>query len=259
MASKRVRNGRYYYTVVSKALPNGRVYLTFDDEAEGDAYTLKLDSLLKDGKVPTEFMAKKGAIITVADAIDQYLLGVSVPDSDHQLLVIARKRVGKSNVSALNYAWVDNYVAGMKEAELSPSTIRHHVGALARCLDWVKRRSDTLMVSNPLRELPRRYASGHKAEFERDRRLFADEEKEVRPIILGGKAEGKERGFNFTNPEAMLMLFDIALETGMRLYEIYTLGKDQVDLDERTIFLDKTKNGDKRQVPLTRPMRLEYH
>lgn len=122
MASKRVRNGKYYYTVVSKALPNGRVYLTFDDEAEGDAYTLKLDALLKEGKVPTEFMAKKGAIITVADAIDQYLLGVSVPDSDHKLLGIARNRVGKSNISALNYAWVDKYVTGMKEAELSPST-----------------------------------------------------------------------------------------------------------------------------------------
>jgi len=251
MASKRVRNGRYYYTVVSKVLPNGRVYLTFDDEAEGDAYTLKLDALLKEGKVPTEFMAKKGAIITIADAIDQYLLGVSVPDSDHQLLGIARKRVGKSNISALNYVWVDKYVAGMKEVDLSPSTIRHHVGALARCLDWVKRRSDVLMVSNPLRELPKRYASGHKAEFERDRRLSADEEKEIRRIILGGKAEGKERGFAFTNPESMLMLFDIAIETGMRLSEIYTLEKDQVNLDERTIFLDKTKNGDKRQVPLT--------
>jgi hypothetical protein len=88
MASKRIRNARDYYTLVSKALPNGRVYLTFDDEAEGDAYTLKLEALFKEGKVPNEFMAKKGAIITIADAIDQYLLSVSVPDSDHKLLGI---------------------------------------------------------------------------------------------------------------------------------------------------------------------------
>lgn len=251
MANKRVRNGKYYYTVTSKSLPNGRVYLTFDDEAEGDAYTNKLDALLKEGKVPTEFLAKKGAIITIADAIDQYLLGADVPDSDHQLLGVVRKRVGKDNIAKLDYAWADKYVSGMKESNLSPSTIRHHVGALARCLDWVKRRGDTLMMANPLRELPKRYASGHKEEFERDRRLSADEEKEVRRIILGGKAEGKERGFAFTNPIAILMLFDIAIETGMRLSEIYTLEKDQVDLDARTIFLDKTKNGEKRQVPMT--------
>lgn len=251
MASKRVRNGRYHYTIVSKVLPNGRVYLTFDDEAEGDSYTAKLDALLKEGKVPTEFLSKKGAIITVADGIDQYLIGVDVPDSDQQLLGIARGRIGKEKISALNYAWADKYVLGMKESNLSPSTIRHHVGAVARCFDWIKRRGDTLMGSNPLRELPKRYASGHKAEFERDRRLTDEEEIEVRRIILGGKSAGKERGFAFSDPQAMLMLFDIAIETGMRLSEIYTLDKSQVDLAERTIFLDKTKNGSKRQVPMT--------
>jgi site-specific recombinase XerD len=37
----------------------------------------------------------------------------------------------------------------------------------------------------------------------------------------------------------------------MRMREMYTLSKDQVSLSERTVFLEKTKNGDKRQVPLT--------
>jgi integrase len=251
MASKRERNGRYHYTVSSKSLPNGRVYLTFDTEQEGDEYIAKLESLLKAGKVPVEFMAKKGAIITIADAIDQYLLSVDVPDSDHKLLGIARKRVGIKKIASLNYEFADNYVVDMKHNNLSPSTIRHHVGALARCLDWLKRRSDALLVSNPLRELPKRYASGHKEEFERDRRLTESEEKEVRRIILGGKSDNKERGFDFDNPYEILALFDIALETGMRLSEIYTLEKSQIDFESRTIFLDKTKNGDKRQVPMT--------
>lgn len=38
-------------------------------------------------------------------------------------------------------------------------------------------------------------------------------------------------------------MFDIALETGMRMSEIFTLTKDQVSLEQRTIFLDKSKNG----------------
>jgi len=37
----------------------------------------------------------------------------------------------------------------------------------------------------------------------------------------------------------------------MRLREMYTLTTDQIAIPRRTIFLDKTKNGDKRQVPLT--------
>ena len=37
----------------------------------------------------------------------------------------------------------------------------------------------------------------------------------------------------------------------MRLREMFTLTWGQVDMGKKTIFLDKTKNGDKRQVPLS--------
>ncbi len=37
----------------------------------------------------------------------------------------------------------------------------------------------------------------------------------------------------------------------MRLREMFTLTWDQVDMGKRTVFLDKTKNGDKRQIPLS--------
>lgn len=50
---------------------------------------------------------------------------------------------------------------------------------------------------------------------------------------------------------AWCLLFILAVETAMRLRELYTLTLSQVDLEKRTIFLDKTKNGDKRQVPLS--------
>jgi len=251
MAHKRIRNGKFYFTVTNKALPNGRAYLTFETEAEGDTYTKKLEALLNAGKIPIEFAAKKNAIVTIADAIDQYIDAVDVPDSDQSLLAILRKRDGTRLISRLDYDWADNFVLAMKQSNLSPSTIRHHVGALARCFDWIKRRGDTLLVTNPLRELPKRYASGHKEEVERDRRLSVNEEVETKRIILGGKPANKQRGFEFDRPQEFLMLFIIAIESGMRLSEIYTLEKSQIDFKADTIFLDKTKNGDKRQVPMT--------
>ena len=48
-----------------------------------------------------------------------------------------------------------------------------------------------------------------------------------------------------------MLMFDMALETAMRMREIYTLERSQLDVARRTIFLDKTKNGSKRQVPMT--------
>lgn len=50
---------------------------------------------------------------------------------------------------------------------------------------------------------------------------------------------------------ALRLVFELALESAMRLSEMYTLAREQIDIDRRTIFLEKTKNGDKRQVPIT--------
>lgn len=251
MAHKRERNRRYYYTVVSKTLPNGRTYLTFDDEAEGDDYVQKLEAILRTGKIPTGLISKARAIETIEDAINAYMVSVNVSESEYSLLRVASARYGKVALNKVNYVWSDSFIEGMKAVMLSPSTIRHHVGALARCFDWTLRRGDTLLTINPLRGLPRRYSSGHKEEHERDRRLNTDEEAEVRRILLGGKPKDRERPFAFKHPEAMPIIFELAIETGMRLSEIFTLDVNQVDLPNKTISLLKTKNGDKRQVPLT--------
>lgn len=58
----------------------------------------------------------------------------------------------------VTYEWASDWVTTMKRVDnLAPSTIRHHVGALARCLDEVVRKGE--MPANPLRQLPRGYAT----------------------------------------------------------------------------------------------------
>lgn len=47
------------------------------------------------------------------------------------------------------------------------------------------------------------------------------------------------------------LLFDAAIESGMRMRECYTLELPQVSLEQRTAFPSHTKNGDRRQVPLS--------
>lgn len=41
-----IRNEKYHYTVSNKLLQKGLVYLTFDEEQEGDDHTKKLNVLL---------------------------------------------------------------------------------------------------------------------------------------------------------------------------------------------------------------------
>ena len=46
--------------------------------------------------------------------------------------------------------------------------------------------------------------------------------------------------------------FDIALNTGMRKSEQYTLEWPEVSLTRKRIRLDKTKNGSEREIPMNK-------
>jgi len=55
---------------------------------------------------------------------------------------------------------------------------------------------------------------------------------------------------NAEYPERFLNEFEVALHTGMRRSEQFTLGWDQTNLDAQRIHLLKTKNGADRAIPL---------
>lgn len=266
MATKRPRGSSWEFVVRRKGVLDKPVYLTFADEAEGDAYCARLEALLDRGIVPDELRRQTGGIVTIADAIDGYQAAHAVKPSDDDILRIQRERVGAVRIASLDYAWVEAWVQKMKrEQALAPSTIRHHVGALARCLDWLARKHPERFPGNPLRLLPKGYASYNEHDAiavravgddapedeERDRRLQPGEEEAIRKILAGEKPEGRQRPLELKERAALVTLFDLALETSMRLSEMYTLSWAQVDFAGRTIYLDKTKNGSKRQVPMT--------
>ena len=241
MAGKRQReNGTWEYKFQRKGLLERPVYFTFDDTEEGDLFAERIDELLDRGVVPAELSG--GVVKTLGELINRYEL-VTVSQSDHDQIRSVRRRVESVRLAQFHYTWVEGWVEGMRSEGMAPSTITKNVGMLARCVDWALRRELLSLPANPLRLLPRGYASKGREEKtwvgERDRRLSGDgvEEGAIRKVL------SKEREHS--------MMFDMALETAMRMRETYTLTADQVRLDQNTIFLDKTKNGDKRQVPIS--------
>lgn len=266
MATKRRRaNGSWEYRVQRAGLLPKPCYLTFEDESEGDAYVRRLEQLLDRGVVPPELLAAPAErLARLREVMVEYRASQPVSAADMDNLGVLLDRLAGVELRAINYAWADAWVMSMKrDANLSPSTIRHYVGALARCLDWAVRTG--AMPTNPLRLLPRGFAQytaedaavavaqdgKAKRNEERDRRLVGDEEVRIREILAGAKPAGRERAFELREGEALRALFDLALESAMRLSEMYTLDVSQVDFERRTIFLDRTKNGSKRQVPMT--------
>jgi len=269
MATKRAKGKKWEYIVKRAKLLPKPLYLVFEDEEEGDSYVARLEAMLDRGIVPEEFLEGSGDKIAVlADLIKSYLVHNTVPASDVRILNLLIGRIGATPLTALTFAWVEKWIMQLKvEHNLAPSTIRHQVGALARCFDYASRRNIVPLLQNPIRQLPKRYATytererqlakahdpEHTARMDesRERRLLPDEEERIRAVMDRQKAEGKERPLEMRHQAAMELLFDLALETAMRLREMYTLTLDQVSLERRTIFLERTKNGNSRQVPLS--------
>lgn len=269
MANKRQRpSGTWEYTIKRAKLLPKPLSLTFDTEEEGDAYVARLEQLLDAGIVPEEVVQQHASLATTGDAIRAYLRRVSVPDSDVQVLnaLLGREATKAKALSTLDYRWVEQWVTSMKRRDhLSPSTIRHYVGALARCLDWVVRSGTPMLATNPIRLLPKRYATyteedrvaveaqdvDAKEDVHRDRRPSDDELVEIRRLMGGGKPKGRERAFELPYRPALVFLFELGIESAMRMREMYTLAIDQFDVGRRTAALERTKNGSKRAVPLT--------
>lgn len=267
MATKRKRSsGNWEYVVKRKLLLKAPLYLSFESEEEGDAYVKKLEALLDNGIVPAEFQNTSDRFACIGEVIRGYLVTQHVTASDRAGLGLLFTRIGATRLSAVDYPWVESWVAEQKRSrQLSPTTIRHNVGALARCFDWAERRGVPTLIPNPLRRLPRNYSiytaadaaaaralgGDAKSDVERDRRLLDREEKRIRAILAGDVPKGRQRSFYLRWQGALECLFELALESAMRMREIYTVSLDQVDIPNKTFFLEKTKNGDKRQVPLT--------
>lgn len=255
MASiKQTRSGAFQLRVKNKLLPK-TLWATFDTRDAAEQYGTQLERLLKQGIVPSSLLQEtppKQQAWTVCRCIAEYLRHNAVPESDVKLLDTLRPKLTLLGTNALNYDWAEGWIVSMKRIDhLAPSTIRHRHGALARCFDWMTRKHPDIMAQNPLRLLKRGFATytpedaavlaqerkSPRVDIERDRRVSGEEEAVILDVLA--KCE-EERVF-----------FVLALETAMRMRECYTLYANQVNLQKRTIYLERSKNGETRQVPLS--------
>jgi len=261
MAGKRKRASGWEYVFKRAGLLEKPLYLTFPTEAEGDAFAERLEKLLDRGIVPTEYQATV-RIQTIKDLITQYERDAHPKDKDRSALTTVINARGSTPLASINAGWVDDWITEMKRVDkLAPSTIRAKVGALARCTDWGMRKGHLIMPDHPLRTLPDGYAQYTKTDaahagtmrvdVERDRRLEAGEDQKILAMIAAGVLPRKQRPLKLDDPAGLRCFYVLAVESAMRMREMFTLTHDQVQLGKRTIFLEKTKNGDKRQVPLS--------
>lgn len=242
MASKRKRGNTWHYRIKRTRLLGRELYFTFDDEVAGDNYVAKLEALLDKGVVPKELLEQPKEL-SLSALLENYKRNVTLADSEIVYVNLAIKDWGDTRLTSIDYDWAEDKVAALKERKLAPVSIRRRVGSVARGIDWaIRKKYSEFLTENPLRLLPRGYSTYQDDEVvdvERDRRCAEDEE----ALIMNALADNREKR----------LMVVIALETAMRLSEIYTLQPSFVDFEKRTIFLPKhlTKTREARQVPMS--------
>ncbi len=262
----RPRGARFELRVKHRLLPRP-FYASFDTEAEARDYGARLEALLARGIVPVDLIpAERRNDPLVASVVREAIDG-SPPAREAILRLLAAEMRGL-RMSAITYRWAEAWVTGMKrETRLAPGTIRKRVSALAIAIDAHHRRTDST-TANPLRLLPRGFATYTKedaaalaragecprADVQRDRRLDAAEVERIRRALVGEKRPDRERPLDLPEGPALLMLFDLIVDTGLRLREAYTLRVEQFDMAHSTINVagSKARAGEKkpRQVPI---------
>lgn len=269
MASKRQRsNGSWEFKIKNKLLDKD-MYFTFDDEEEGDVYCAGVEAWLKKGIVPASLEKTSFKPKLLQDVILAYQQAIDVPDSDVRILNVIINRHGQISIKKIDDEWAEIWVADMKRRlNLSPSTIRHHVGALTRCFRWAGKKKKVIeLIINPLESLDKNYSSYTKSDAKfvesvgqsakgntkRTRRVEPHEEEVILHILDQPTYHepGKQRPVKLKYRIALRTIFLLALESAMRMREMFTLTLEQVDISKATIFLTRTKNGDERQVPMT--------
>lgn len=252
--------GAFELRIAHRLLPKTR-YFTFDDEAAARAFDAETTKWLAAGVVPAALAGAKpdgGDALALTQLIQLWRNTGHASATDDAILgwMLSDPQVKPLSTAGLTYAWCEGWVGAMKLGRnLAPSSIRQRVQALARAIDWFLRKHPAHKFANPLRLLPRGYASytaqdkralearGRSARYDqaRERRLLAGEEGRIRAALAGEKRPDRERALPLPDGPDLRMLFEIIMATGARLREAYTLRVEDIDLSTKVLRLRTTK------------------
>lgn len=276
MARARMKpSGKWEIGLRHPSLPQGRRYFTFDTEAEANAYAEQWRLMKLAGiEPPAELLrpAERGESLG-------YLVrlwansGHAAPSQQITLTALIRE-VGAVKLRDANYAWLAGYVQSLKVGRnLSPNSIRHRIQALGRAIDEFLRHNPDVVLQNPVRLLPKGYSAYNdvdqklvvaadkkvKRDVARDRRLKPGEEEAIVRALSGWQRPDRERGLMLIGGNALLTMFLLIVNSGLRLREAYTLRRSQVDLEGKVLHVQNSKQWRGKVTFREVPMRPEVH
>jgi integrase len=234
MASIRFRSNKWQARVSRKGEQS--LVKTFQSKEDAQRWARSIEVEWDKGTYHNTHQAQKTSF---GELIERYLREVTplmrgAKADTIRLKAILRRPIARVNILLLNGSHIAKY-RDERLTEIAPSTVVRELAYFSSIINHA-RREWGINIPNPVLSI-RKPAQPQG----RNRVLSHDEER-----ILLEACEPKANRNIYTRPFVIL-----ALETAMRRGEILSLRWENIDYSKRTAFLQLTKNGDSRTVPLS--------
>lgn len=277
MAKPRFRDsGKWEITLSHPLLPGGRKAFSFETEQEATDYAEQWRLMKLAGMSPPAELLTRSTTssVTLAHVLRAWINSGLAAYSQQSPLGSLVSEVGAVKLDAVDYAWLLGYLQSLKvKNNLAPNSIRHRIQALGRAIDEYLRHNPALVMRNPVHLLPKGYsgytdqdkrlveANGKmpKVDVERDRRLHKGEEDRIIAALSGVQRSDRQRSLSLPGGNAMLTMFIVILYAGLRLKEAYTLKRGGIDLANKVLRVQSSKQWRGKVVFRDVPMRTEVH
>lgn len=201
------------------------------------------------------------------------LSGFAAPTQMLTLRTVERE-VGGVLLADATYQWLIAYLRQLKvEMNLAPGSIKRRIQALGRAIDEYLRCHQEVRLGNPVKQLPKGYSAytevdaklvlarggAVKVAAARDRRLLPGEHEKIVQVLSGYERPDRLRGLQLKGGDALLTLYLVIVNSGLRLREAYSLKRHQVDMSGRVMRVQSTKQWRGKVVFRGVPMRPEVY
>ena len=234
MATLRKRSNGHWQARVRKA--NQSITKTFINKLDAERWAKQIEVEIQKGSYTNLLLAER---TTFAEIIERYITEV-LPTmrggkADYiRLKALARRPIAKLNMVALTPQKIAQH-RDERLKEIAPATVIRELSYFSSIITYALKEWG-ININNPVA-----LVSKPKNTQGRSRILNATE---TIALFEALKPTGRRSIW-------MLPLVSLALETAMRRSELLGLRWEHIDLERRTIFLQLTKNGTSRTVPLS--------
>lgn len=234
MATIRKLRGRWQAQVRRKGMKCRAK--SFDTRGDAERWARTLETELDRGGPQAD--TKVAETLTLKDILVRYLDEVTpLKRSAHTELYRIRGLLKQDMMFRTMARLTPADVAGYRDERLksvATSTVLKELNTIGHAIETARREWGLNIQQNPVKLVRR-----PKAPRPRDRRLHPGEEERLLAAADVGRTPW------------MRPLIILAIETAMRQGEILSLRWPDIDLEKRIAHLDETKNGERRDVPLS--------